>query len=232
MKSLRLFFHLNIINIFRFVRCTPIDSVLLERFGDTVSDRLRIPWRGGALKIPLIVVFNVALVPSLIKLAAVSWHSTLITYTLLLPSLIFRIHRCIRDNSAAPKTATADDQHPLMIKSHNTRSSSLFYPSLLLSCLGWCYYFVMTNVLNRLVVSPLESLVAHCLAAASLTCLFITWDSRSPEFSPPPDAEVDVIDSGYHWRMCNECDKQVPVHSSHCRTCNDCFLHRDHHCLW
>ncbi|KAF2355707.1 Palmitoyltransferase DHHC domain [Trinorchestia longiramus] len=209
----------------RCIRCSPIESSLMDRLHSTVLDRLRIPWKGGAVKVPMSVVFSIIIVPCFIVLAAMSWVATLVSYCLLLPCVVYTAHRRIRDS----RVATAEDQDALWT---SAKRRSAFHPSFLLSSLFWCYFFFMTHVINHLEINALESLTLHCLCAASLFCLFVTRDSSAPGFEPPPASEVDVIESGRAWRVCDECTKQVPAYASHCRTCNSCFLHRDHHCLW
>ncbi|XP_047739487.1 palmitoyltransferase ZDHHC23 isoform X2 [Hyalella azteca] len=205
------------------IRCSPIESSLVERLHSTVADRLRVPWPSGAIKVPASVAFSVALMPCFMLLAAISLTATLITYCLLLPCVVYTVHRHIKD--------IAVSRDPQLL-SKQTRHRSKFYISFLLSSLFWCYFFFMTQVMNHLEINAIESLVLHALCGTSLACLYITRDRSAPRLSPPAAAEVDVIESGNAWRLCDECVKQVPAFASHCRTCNACFLHRDHHCLW
>ena len=61
---------------------------LLPQILDTVEERLRLPWPGGAQRIPLGRTVPLVLVPGLVWLASLSLLTALLTFLLLLPLLV------------------------------------------------------------------------------------------------------------------------------------------------
>lgn len=47
----------------------------------------------------------------------------------------------------------------------------------------------------------------------------------------PKKADIDLA-SRDKWRFCAVCEAQQPPRTWHCKTCNECILKRDHHCLF
>ena len=67
-----------------------------------VEERVRIPWRGGAVQLPLSAALAVLLVPGLLWLASLHPALAALTFLLLLPALFLVAVRCIVKHK--PKT--------------------------------------------------------------------------------------------------------------------------------
>lgn len=172
------------------LRCQQLDRGLLHRFQATARDRLRVPWVGGAVRLPPAALHSLVTVPLLMVLAATSFVWTVVTYVVLLPTLVYGTHRHIKDSS---KPSSKDPNPVFTIKSTSVRTflrGSAFYPSFLLSILCWIYVFFMTNTMCFLEINAWESLALHALCATSLTCLYLTWATCWEGFDLPSAAEV------------------------------------------
>jgi len=62
---------------------------------DVMEERLRFPWKGGAVKIPLSSTIPFILLPGLMMLASVHYIMAILVFTLLLPSLFLFLIRII-----------------------------------------------------------------------------------------------------------------------------------------
>ena len=82
-------------------------------------------------------------------------------------------------------------------------------------------------------VTSYENALLLFFTLNSTTCLLLVKATASQGFDLPYNIAGgdEVIESGA-WRICSECQRQVPRQTSHCRKCRTCFMLRDHHCLW
>ena len=81
----------------------------MRSFYSTVEDRLRLPWIGGAKKISLDSTSSLILVPFFILLGCFSWLSCFISYIVLMPTVLYSIHRYIKAK-ATPKSNNLLDE--------------------------------------------------------------------------------------------------------------------------
>ena len=88
--------------VFSLVSGGSVDRERVRRIIDTVEERLRIPWPGGALKIPLSSTLPVILVPSLLWLASLHFILVFIVFIVILPTLFLVTVRVIVKHK--PKT--------------------------------------------------------------------------------------------------------------------------------
>lgn len=214
----------------RFFKCQSLDPGNLLSVKMTVLDRLRIPWFGGAVRVSPAVCMSFVSVPSIILLGSISLVASLVTYGIVLPVFLFSATRKIMDSNRAIIKANLLQYKKGLSKTMSLRS--LFYPSFLISSLCWILFFSQTSLFPHKEISLLEGFVAHALGGLSVWLLVMTHVRSSQGFEPPTASEEDFIESGVVWRLCGECRKQVPAQASHCRTCDTCYLLRDHHCLW
>lgn len=199
---------------------------------DTVSDRLRIPWYGGAKKVPLDVASAVLFVFFIIFLGCFSWTFTIITYVVILPLVLVSVHRFIRKKVVRDDTSTYNLGRSRDVKKY---PRSKFYISWLTASVAFLLAIYYTQVIAYLKISSYENLVFMCFTCVSCTSLYLVRATSCAGFESPSrkgdKMYEEVIESGA-WRICGDCEKQVPRQASHCRNCDICYLLRDHHCVW
>ena len=107
-----------------------------------VEDRLRLPWAGGALKLPVDKISPWILVPFLFQLASYSWKTQLLVHGGLLPLVIF----C---------------KYKTCLKSY--RPETKFFVSWSLATFGYLFYVYQIHIIGIFnlpkTISPLENLV-------------------------------------------------------------------------
>jgi len=79
----------------RMVSGREVKSEMVREIIDVVEERLRFPWRGGAVRIPLGKVLPIIMIPSLMWLATLHPYMLVITFLLLLPLLLLTVVRTI-----------------------------------------------------------------------------------------------------------------------------------------
>ena len=196
----------------------------LDRIIATIIDRLRLPWPGGAKKIPAGNFIAIISVLFIILFGAISFLCTLISYLVFLPSLIYTVHRYLRYKSKL-------DKQESLITLENTGNASKFYITWLISSVSLLIILYYTTVITTLKITAYENFIFLFCTLSSTTSLFLVKATACEGFEVQEKTDDDVIESGA-WRICSECQRQVPRQASHCRTCDTCFLQRDHHCLW
>ncbi|KAK3867595.1 hypothetical protein Pcinc_026950 [Petrolisthes cinctipes] len=216
----------------RLVTRRTVGNEHLNRIMDTISDRLRIPWYGGARKLPLDVTGAVLCVCITLLLGCFTWTTVIVTYTVFLPALLYTIHRFIRRKVVHEGTSTYNIDGSNYVKKY---PRSKFYFAWLVVSLVVLLTIYYTQVITRLKISPVENLIFMFLACVSCTSLYLVRATSCAGFESPSksgqETYGEVIESGA-WRVCGQCERQVPRQASHCRTCDACYFLRDHHCLW
>ncbi|XP_069997105.1 palmitoyltransferase ZDHHC23 isoform X2 [Penaeus vannamei] len=209
-----------------------VDTRRCEKIMETAVDRLRIPWWGGAKKVPPDVACGLVLVPFFILLGCISWTFIFITYLIILPTVMFSIHRFLRRKVVHKDTSTYQSGDSKDIKKY---PRAKFYLTWLASSIVALLLIYYTQVIAYLKISLYENLAFMVFVWLSGTCLYLVRATACAGFDPPEkrgdDVYDDVIESGA-WRICGECEQQVPRLASHCRTCGICYFMRDHHCVW
>ena len=209
-----------------------MEERLKGKLWSTFSDRLRIPWRGGAKKIPLDVFGALASVLIIIFLGSLSWTMAVISYIIILPVVIFFVHRLVRKKAVFQDTSVYGNNGEKFARKY---PRTKFFLAWLLSSLFLLLVIYYTQVITYLKISPYENFVFLTFICISGTSMYIVCVTSCAGFEPrgTDDEEFseEVIESGA-WRICGECEKQVPRQASHCRTCDTCYLLRDHHCIW
>ncbi|XP_076046849.1 zinc finger DHHC-type palmitoyltransferase GABPI isoform X2 [Oratosquilla oratoria] len=208
----------------RVISLKKIDSEILKRIQETVLDRLRVPWPGGAKQVPGEWALSFCLVPMLLLFASISFTMAVITNTVLLPTLLFTIHRCIQ-SKRNPKNVNFSGMK---------KPRSQFYLSWLIVSCASLFIVYNTQVITWLEITPHENLAFLSFAIIACSSLFIVKRISCQgfeRFAQSEDGDEDTIESGA-WRFCGQCQYMVPREASHCSSCSSCYIHRDHHCLW
>jgi hypothetical protein len=170
-----------------------------------VQDRCRIPWKGGALSVPLDVILPFVLLPILACIASINVWCTFVVF-LTLPFLTIFFTRFF-------------GQHLPLTK---------FF----LSCtLSSGIYLLM--IFEYLVVPHLEILLSEnfiflsqvvigflFLFSARLTTVKYAGDDGNP-------VEISATDS-----VCKSCRLKCPSDAMHCNICNFCVTKGEYHCWW
>ncbi|KAG7162751.1 palmitoyltransferase ZDHHC23-like isoform X2 [Homarus americanus] len=198
---------------------------------DTLSDRLRIPWCGGAKKVPLDLSGAVLCVIITVFLGCFSWTLTVVTYVVILPAMLYSVHRCIRKKVTHENPTTYGAKGIRGVKYPRSR----FYFAWVTVSLASLLIIYYTQVIPHVKISLYENFIFMVFTCLSCTCLYLVRATSCAGFEPQNkgvDEECEeVIESGA-WRFCGKCETQVPRQATHCRTCDTCYLLRDHHCIW
>ncbi|XP_068211530.1 palmitoyltransferase ZDHHC23-B-like [Palaemon carinicauda] len=216
----------------RLIKLNPVDERTTKKLWSTVSDRFRIPWPGGARRVPFDIFGAVLLVPCIMLLACISWAMAFISYIIIFPAVIFSIHRLFRKKASLQSASLYGSSEGKHVKKH---ARTKFFLVWLLVSVFLLLVIYSTQVIPYLKISPYENLVLVIFMWISCTSMYLVHATSCAGFEPRSTADEqlygEIIESGA-WRICGECEKQVPRQASHCRTCDACYLMRDHHCLW
>ncbi|KAK7079905.1 hypothetical protein SK128_000358 [Halocaridina rubra] len=216
----------------RLVTWKPVEGQTYQKMMMTLADRLRIPWRGGAKQVPLDVCCAFSLFPVILLLGCISWLMSFISYLLILPVVIFSIHRFFRKARVLEEPFISGSDRA----KHGGRypRTQFFLAWLMISVISLIFVYY-TQVITYLKISPYENLLLMifiCIACTSLYIVKVTsYAGFEPRVLDDEGMYGEAIESGA-WQICIECAKQVPRMASHCRTCDSCYLLRDHHCIW
>lgn len=176
-----------------------VKSDTVREILDVVEERVRIPWRGGAVQLPLSAALPVLLVPGLLWLASLHPALAALTFLLLLPALFLVAVRCIVKHK--PKTK-------FFVRWSAVTAAYLLY----------VYEVKAVGTFWDLpkLISWWENLVlVLAMAAAALSCWKLKMD-----FARGAAAEVgDTV------RMCRVCEVGVAGRDHHCVWLDMC-VHR------
>uniref|UniRef100_A0A8D0G8Z1 Palmitoyltransferase n=1 Tax=Sphenodon punctatus TaxID=8508 RepID=A0A8D0G8Z1_SPHPU len=238
----------------RWLTCRSLPPGTLERIADTFTDRFRLPWLKGAIKINISLLPPFILLPIFLHIAAL--HFLLAVVILIsLPVLVLWYYYL----------------------THRRKGRTLFFLSLGLFSLGYMYYVFLQEVVPRGHVGHHQVIILTCglifmfvaLSRAKrdpvyLPCQMINDQSLcqgSNNFPNRKDlgsfnglhrATVSGIannldmngDTNGYSRMlvegpvgaaedwCTICQLVRPARAGHCRICGRCVRRLDHHCVW
>lgn len=205
----------------RLLTCRRVPAPHWSLVRDTVMDRIRVPWLGGAKRLEMDVISPIIILPSVLLLACHSWTMLMITFSAL-PFALFFIHRrCSR-----------------------SRTRTRFFLSWTVSSL-----VVLLGVFQLEVVPYLEILFSEntvLMLAVALTCLCAYQVHNCPPDILAPSVTVEPMGKSAEATACSVsvpytesedskcsvCQVVQPPRCSHCHLCGRCFLKRDHHCVW
>jgi len=162
---------------FRCCKRERIEGSLWTKLKFTLLDRLRIPWIGGAIRVPPSSLLAAIIVPSFVYLGALSLISSIVNYIIVLPTLFYVIVRAIRENLRQNHLSSY-------------HSKSLFYPSYALSTICWLYFFLVFYIIDHIKINGLEGFVLCSLCGLAFGCLHICRKKASLNFQVDSEAEV------------------------------------------
>ncbi|XP_062841578.1 palmitoyltransferase ZDHHC23-B isoform X2 [Trichomycterus rosablanca] len=231
----------------RWMKREPQKLDSLTRVTDTVSDRLRVPWISGAIKVDLSMIPPLILLPVLLHVAALHYLLGIVVLTALPGMLLWYYYF-----------------------THRKKGRTLFFLSLALFSLFYMYYLFLTEVTPRGDVTDFQLGVVTIGVALTLIALArtkkgpgyvrpgaseihstVSYYAPLPEIDPaylkgsrhqvvianrasPPEqgtGESGQEDGdGRNW--CQVCKLVKPPRAGHCRICGVCVLRMDHHCVW
>jgi len=164
------------------------DQDRLAGFISTAEDRIRIPWRGGALRLPVAALTPCILIPAVFWICSLHPY-LLLSFLVLIPLFLYKFARIIL--RLKPKTK-------LFFNTSITLSVYLIY----------LYEVKLVGLFWDLpkIVSPVENLVlvAGCITS-SLLYRRVRWQSRSRKLS----GSIDT-------RFCRICNYNVAGKDHHC----------------
>ncbi|XP_034972493.1 palmitoyltransferase ZDHHC23 isoform X3 [Zootoca vivipara] len=237
----------------RWLTCRSLPPGTLERIADTVTDRFRLPWLRGAVKVDISLLPPVILLPVFLHIAAL--HLLLALVILIsLPVLVLWYYYL----------------------THRKKGRTLFFLSLGLFSLGYMYYVFLQEVVPRGHVSTSQVTLLTCGLILMLVAL--SQAKRDPGYLPcqtssdkalcqggnvnnntisnrndlegskglyraaVPDIAMNGYPEGYarvleagtggvteDW--CTKCHLVRPARAGHCRICGRCVKRLDHHCV-
>ncbi|XP_028582387.2 palmitoyltransferase ZDHHC23 [Podarcis muralis] len=238
----------------RWLTCRSLPPGTLERIADTVTDRFRLPWLRGAVKVDISLLPPIILLPVFLHIAAL--HLLLALVILIsLPVLVLWYYYL----------------------THRKKGQTLFFLSLGLFSLGYMYYVFLQEVVPRGHVSTSQVILLTCGLILMLVAL--SQAKRDPGYLPcqtssdkalcqggnvnnnnisnrndlesskglyraaVPDIAMNSYPEGYanvleagtggiteDW--CTKCHLVRPARAGHCRICGRCVKRLDHHCVW
>lgn len=90
--------------------------------------------------------------------------------------------------------------------------------------------FKSRNSLSTCTLCPCLSLLPPF--AGNWVFVMLTNTSTKGVLMPIPEKSEIDLGSRDKWRFCATCEALQPPRTWHCKTCNQCILKRDHHCLF
>lgn len=169
------------------------------------SDRLRIPWFGGARKVSLDALLPVVLLSIFIFCAAQGVWMSVVAFAFLPIFLIYA--------------------HFLYMKLYS--QTHFFYSWTITSTLFIFTLFEFVGV-NILEIREDENLAFFSLTVA---VLFSIYKVRQKERMSYVVSEFQQDPSNLN-NYCLDCNIRVPARAFHCYTCQVCIMRRDQHCAW
>lgn len=181
-----------------------------EQVWQTVQDRLRIPWCGGARRVPLDILLPIFMIPSFLMLAALGPVWTILSFTSL-PLVVLYLHR--NSLHLLPRTR--------------------FYLSWSIS--SWTFLILLfeVEVVPTLEITAKENTLFILLAVAASMCAWLTWYKAKVLEDQTSSAHhnwfLQEVDSNVQMQ-----DKPASVspRTYPCRICQGSVVMRDHHCIW
>ncbi|XP_003219252.1 palmitoyltransferase ZDHHC23 [Anolis carolinensis] len=235
----------------RWLTCRSLPPGMLERIADTFTDRFRLPWLRGAVKIDISLLPPIILLPVFLHVAALHFLLALVIL-ISLPVLVLWYYYL----------------------THRKKGQTLFFLSLGLFSLGYMYYVFLQEVVPQghvgysqvilLTCGLILMLVAlsqakrdpgylHCqISSDEVLCQVSSGNNNnilnrngleSPNGLYRAAVSGDAVNSktegntkmlavgpGEDW--CTNCQLVRPARAGHCRICGRCVKRLDHHCVW
>ncbi|XP_062983788.1 palmitoyltransferase ZDHHC23 [Elgaria multicarinata webbii] len=238
----------------RWLTCRSLPPGMLERIADTFTDRFRLPWLRGAVKIDISLLPPIILLPVFLHVAALHFLLALVIL-ISLPVLVLWYYYL----------------------THRKKGRTLFFLSLGLFSLGYMYYVFLKEVVPRGHVGLSQVILLTC--GLLLMLVVLSRAKRDPGYllcqassdkalcqgsssnnnnilhknglgssnglyraavpgiamdSNPkgPSRMVEEGPGGVTEDWCAKCHLVRPPRAGHCRICGRCVKRLDHHCVW
>lgn len=203
-------FHLFIF-VFSLCCCRNKGSQDWRRVILVLSDRMRIPWVGGAKQLPCEAVIPVLILPSLFAFGGLSLPCTAIAF-LSMPVLILQLHRVY----------------------FRTAPNTKFYCSWTYTSLALIFFIYEFLVVPFLEISTYENWVFIGVSLIAMFSLYKVQTSRSCQNRQfdVESAELPLPSSKGATNSCISCGISSLPRMVHCGTCQQCIPKRELHCLW
>lgn len=201
----------------------------------TFQDRLRIPWRDGAIQVSLDMLAPIIAIPLIIGIAAINVFTAVIMF---LSSLAFLCYAYSFFKRMLPR-------------------SKFFFMWAFWSVVYLIILFELTVPLLELL--PEENVVLVIFVVISVYCLWkakcnatlnhvvqsTVDDDELPDITEAEEGQEqtsllletggphdDSDDERHHPTICQVCRKYVQPRTCHCTVCQACIMRRDHHSYW
>nr|XP_020660053.1 palmitoyltransferase ZDHHC23 isoform X2 [Pogona vitticeps] len=238
----------------RWLTCKSLPPGILERIADTFTDRFRLPWLRGAVKIDISLLPPIILLPVFLHVAALHFLLALVIL-ISLPVLVLWYYYL----------------------THRKKGQTLFFLSLGLFSLGYMYYIFLQEVVPRGQVELSQVILLTCGLILMLVAL--SQAKRDPGYllcqmssdkalcqgsssnnnnnklnrnglgnsnglyrEPVSGVAMNSNTEGYPRMLaegpgrvtedwCTKCQLVRPARAGHCRICGRCVKRLDHHCV-
>lgn len=208
------------------LRCQPIPEKKLLEVIDTVEDRCRIPYCGGALKLSLEACLPVLILLSLLCIGSSGFYYTLICIPSYIPIILF-LARLFSMRGRTRIYVNTTYASTIILFIIFITIVTAFRKILLWEIMTLCTmaYFCLQSVRNVQkdpgYLKPDKLQQPHSSTTTpSLVESEVTWVD-----SPPNSNNRTIV-------HCDQCQLKRPLRSGHCKTCVSCVIERDHHCVW
>lgn len=191
-------------NCFRLITCRRLPRRTCTRIMATVSDRLRIPWKNGAVKISIDMLAPTVLLPCALICATLSVWISVIIFTFIPIFLMY--------------------SHYFYMK---CRSNTNFFLSWAVSSIVLVFLVFETIGMHLLDISFEENVVFIILTSFVMYCTFKVKQKAGLSIAVVENTYGDQMAG-----VCAVCNIKVPERAFHCHICESCILLRDQHCAW
>jgi len=181
----------------------PVPNTRNEEILATLEDRFRIPWKGGARRVPLDVALPWLLVPLNLWLSSLSLTWLLVVHGAIMPLMVYLTYR-------------------LCLRSHLRPQTKFFasWSAATTFCLFLIYQYQVVGF-GRMpkIVSPWENL---CLISFLVGAFYSAYSvrSRALESSGSMEGGMPAAAPGGLFA------------TRYCRVCTTTVAHKEHHCVW
>lgn len=168
-----------------------------------LQDRLRFPWRGGALKLNIGSIIPILLLPTLGYVAAQEVTITLAVFSILPICLTY--------------------VHSICMKTYSQTKFFFFWTL--------TSFALIVFIFECPVMITLDIRTEEHLTFVALTLLMFFCGAKTRLTAELSLVNADVKDDNYEVE-CTVCHKSILPRSFHCFICRSCVIKRDQHCAW
>ncbi|XP_067009767.2 palmitoyltransferase ZDHHC23 isoform X2 [Anabrus simplex] len=195
----------------RLITCRRIHRDQLSEIMNTILERFRVPWRGGAKQIACDSILPIFMQPLLAYIAIQNVWCTVLAVVILQVLLWYVCCVYVKKN---PQTR-------------------VFFVWILTSVTLLIMVFEV-SVVPFMEIRPEENVAFIVLVVCSLFCLYKVWSRSSLNHVIHNNSQEELLvnRSKVSENVCPTCRKRVPPRTYHCNICQTCVLKKEYHSTW